>query len=70
MLLQCFDIAGGKSSRDHFVVGEITNFHVIIHQKRNGDYIFSVQFFTDHAAADGVTVQPDQQVEQGGAVTD
>ena len=68
--LQCLYVMHGKFPRHHLFVGDIPNFHVIIHIQRHRHNIFSIQRFIDHTAAGGVAIQADQQVKQCCPVTD
>lgn len=49
-------------------VDQVTDLHVIVHQQGNGPDVRAVECFADDTAANGVAVQPDEQIEQGGAV--
>ena len=48
----------------------IADFHEVIDQERTGYDVRTVQLLADDPAADGISVDPDQHVEQGGTVTD
>ena len=49
---------------------DVADLHVVVDFKRLGNDVRSVQFFADDAAADGVSVQTDEEVKEGGAVAD
>ena len=51
-------------------VGQKADVHVPFFLEGHGDDAGSVQFLVDDPAAHGIAVEPDQQVEQGGPVSD
>ena len=50
-------------------MGQIADLHGIIYQQRHGTDVRTVECFADDAAANGITIQTDQQIEQCCAVT-
>lgn len=53
----------------NLLVGQITDLHGIVYLQRNGTDIRAVERFADDTAANGISVQPDEQIEQSGTVT-
>ena len=51
-------------------MGNVTNFHVVINSQRNCNNVWSVELLVNKASADGVAVQTNNQVKDGGAVSD
>ena len=49
---------------------DITDLHIIINLQRTCHDVRPVQFFTDDAAADGIPVHTDQQIEESCPVED
>ena len=67
---QDFDILFGQRTGQDAAVGDVADLHGIIHQQGDGDDVCTVQRLTDHAAANGIAVETDQQVEQRCPVPD
>ena len=53
-----------------FLVGDVADLHIIVRRQGYCHNVLAVQRFVNHAAANGVAVQPDEQIEQRCAVTD
>ena len=49
---------------------DVADFHVVIDSERAGDDVRAVEFFADDTAADGIAVEANHHVEEGGAVAD
>ena len=67
---QGLNIEHTKSSWLHFLVGDVTDLHVIIDIERDCHDVFSVQFFADHTTANGIPIDADQEIKEGCAVAD
>ena len=56
--------------RTYGVGDYITYLHIIIDLELLGDNVGTVELFVDHAAADGISVKANQQIEERRAVQD
>ena len=62
-LFQNFNVFFRKQRRRDISGQDISDVHTVIYFQRFGDDARSVEFFVDHSAADGITVQTDQHIE-------
>ena len=55
--LECVDVELTKGREALLVMGNVTNFHVVINSQRNCNNVWSVELLINKAGADGVAVQ-------------
>lgn len=68
--LKCVDVKLTKGREALLVVCNVANFHVVINSQRNCNNVWAVEFLVNKTGADGIAVQTNNQVEDGGAVSD
>lgn len=70
MVLEQLNIFLPKMSGHDFLVGDVADFHIIVRRQRHRHNVLAVEGLVNHAAANGVAVEPNEQVKQRGPVAD
>ena len=57
------DVMVGETAGYNLVMGDIADFHIVIDFQWDGDNLIAVEFGIEDTTADGIAIQPDEQVE-------